>query len=410
MIRIENIYIHEFRGIRELKLDLRGHNFAACGPNGTGKSGIVDALEFALTGNISRLSGSGTGGLSVKVHGPHVDSRDKPEAAFVTLDVSIPGLGGKKATIHRTVKTAGSPKITPPDADVVAAFNSVNLHPEFVLSRRELIRYVLSEPGQRAKEVQALLRLDDIEKLRVVLQKIANACSKELPGFERAEADANKNLLTALDAPQLTKMAVLDAVNPRRKTLGLAPLTDLEATTSLKDGLATTAAVGVPGRVPKVQAGADLSTLKEALEKLGSEAFQKVCEKAEDSAAGLEKDADSLDGLSREALLKSAIELYDGTACPVCDTPFEPRIFEEHLAAKLSHLDAVTKKRAALESEIKPTLDTLHAAGTALEQIHFNRRHIRRVQRGFGILRARRCRGRVQRHSRGQESSGLRAF
>lgn len=71
-------------------------------------------------------------------------------------------------------------------------------------------------------------------------------------------------------------------------------------------------------------------------------------------------------GLSREALLKSAIELYDGAACPVCDTPFEPGVFEAHLATKLSHLDAVTKKRAALESEIKPLLDTLHAAGTAL--------------------------------------------
>lgn len=366
MIRIERIHIHEFRGIRELKLDLKSQNFAACGPNGTGKSGIVDAIEFALTGNISRLSGSGTGGLSVKSHGPHVDSRDKPEAAFVTLDVIIPALGGKKATIHRTVKAAGSPKITPADADVAAAFDSVNLHPEFVLSRRELIRYVLSEPGQRAKEVQALLRLDDIERLRVVLQKIANACSRELPGFERAEADAKTSLLTALGAPQLTKKAILDAVNPRREMLGLASLADLEATTSLKDGLATTAAIGAPGRVPKVQANADLSTLKEALEKIGSEAFQRVCKEAEASAAELEKDADSLNGLSREALLKSAVELYDGTTCPVCDTPFEPGVFEEHLAAKLSHLDAVTKKRAALEAEIKPILDTLHAAGTAL--------------------------------------------
>lgn len=267
MIRIEKIHIHEFRDIRELTLDLKGQNFAACGPNGTGKSGIVDAIEFALTGNISRLSGSGTGGLSVKAHGPHVDSRNKPEAASVTLDVIIPALGNKKATIHRSVKAAGNPTITPADPDIAAAFGNVNLHPEFVLSRRELIRYVLSEPGQRAKEVQALLRLDDVEKLRVVLQKIANACNKELPGFERAEADAIKNLLTALGAPQLTKKAVLEAVNPRRETLGLPPLADLEATTSLKDGLATAATVGIQGRVPKVQAGADLALLKESLGK-----------------------------------------------------------------------------------------------------------------------------------------------
>lgn len=366
MIRIEKIHIHEFRGIRELTLDLKGQNFAACGPNGTGKSGIVDAIEFALTGNISRLSGSGTGGLSIKAHGPHVDSRNKPEAAFVMLDVIIPALGDKKATIHRSVKAAGNPTITPADTDVAAAFGNVNLHPEFVLSRRELIRYVLSEPGQRAKEVQALLRLDDVEKLRVVLQKIANACNKELPGFERAESDAIKNLLTALGAPQLTKKAVLEAANPRRETLGLPPLTDLEATTSLKDGLATAANVGIQGRVPKVQAGSDLALLKEALGRIESQDFQNTCKEADGSAADLEKDAEVLGGLSREALLKSAIELYDGAACPVCDTPFEPRVFEAHLATKLSHLDAVTKKRAALESEIKPLLDTLHAAGTAL--------------------------------------------
>ena len=48
MIRIEKISVHEFRGIRDLTLDLKGQNFAACGPNGTGKSGIVDAIEFAL--------------------------------------------------------------------------------------------------------------------------------------------------------------------------------------------------------------------------------------------------------------------------------------------------------------------------------------------------------------------------
>lgn len=365
MIRIEKIHIKEFRGIRELTLDLKGQNFAACGPNGTGKSGIVDAIEFALTGNISRLAGAGTGGLSVKAHGPHVDSRNKPEIASVALDVTIPALGNKKAQIRRTVKSATTPEIKPADKDVVAAFESVNLHPEFVLSRRELIRYVLSEPGQRSKEVQSLLRLDDIEKLRGVLQKIANACTRELPGLERAESDAIKNLLTALDTAQLSKKSVLEAVNPRRELLGLAPLTDLDANTSVKDGL-TTATASAPGRVPKIQATADLATLKEALEALQAEAFREACSAADTNATELGKDADSLSGLSREQLLKSALELYDGTACPVCDTPFEPDAFQGHLAGKLAHLDEVTRRRTALEAELKPILDGLHAAGAAL--------------------------------------------
>ena len=44
MIRVDSITIKEFRGIRDLTLEFKGKNFAICGPNGTGKSGVVDAL------------------------------------------------------------------------------------------------------------------------------------------------------------------------------------------------------------------------------------------------------------------------------------------------------------------------------------------------------------------------------
>ncbi|PDS49722.1 chromosome segregation protein SMC [Rhizobium anhuiense] len=365
MIRLDKIHIKEFRGIRELTLNLKGQNFAACGPNGTGKSGIVDAIEFALTGNISRLAGAGTGGLSVKAHGPHVDSRNKPEAASVTLDVIIPSLGNKKAQITRSVKAANAPQIKPADRDVISCFEGVNLHPEFVLSRRELIRYVLAEPGNRSKEVQSLLRLDDIEKMRAVLQKIANACSRDIPGLEREENTSTNNLLAILDTPQLTKKSILEAVNPRRAVLGLAPLDDIGASTSLKDGL-TTATGPAPGRVPKIQATSDLVTLRDALHALQSDGFKQACAAAEAHAAELGKDSDSIDGLSREALLKSALDLYDGSACPVCDTPFEPDAFTGHLAAKLAHLDGVSKRRVAIEQELKPILDVVHAAGAAM--------------------------------------------
>ena len=106
-----------------------------------------------------------------------------------------------------------------------------------------------------------------------MLQKIANTCTKDLSGLERAEKDAITNLLAALDTAQLSKKSVLDAVNPRRELLGLPPLADLDANTSVKDGLTTTTA-SAPGRVPKVQAAADLSTLREALLALQADPVQ----------------------------------------------------------------------------------------------------------------------------------------
>ena len=336
MIRIERVRILEFRGIRDLTLDLKGENFAACGPNGTGKSGIVDAVEFALTGGISRLTGPGTAGLSVKVHGPHVDSSKKPETASVTMDVVIPSLGGKKATIHRTVKNSGKPTITPGDDDVLAAFDHVQRHPEFVLSRRELMRYVLSEAGQRSKEVQSLLRLDDIEKLRAVLQKISNSCAKELPLLRRAQQTAETQILAALALTDLNKAALLTAVNAKRAVLGLADLADLEATTSLKDGVVAGAVADAPNKVPKVQAGADLATLAVNLDVLRSSEFEGRCMNAATEATQFaERGGGAGDDLAKEALLQSALTLYDEEACPVCDTEFEPSAFRNRVSGKL---------------------------------------------------------------------------
>src|SRR5689334_25020997 len=103
MIRAEKIRIEEFRGIRDLTLDFKGKNYAICGPNGTGKSGVVDALEFVLTGNISRLSGEGRGEISLKQHAPHVDKRDDPAKARVIVNVTITSLK-KTVTLERNAK------------------------------------------------------------------------------------------------------------------------------------------------------------------------------------------------------------------------------------------------------------------------------------------------------------------
>ena len=57
MIQLTRIRIDEFRGIRELDLAPDGKSFVVLGSNGSGKSGVVDAIDFALTDNVARLSG-----------------------------------------------------------------------------------------------------------------------------------------------------------------------------------------------------------------------------------------------------------------------------------------------------------------------------------------------------------------
>ena len=102
MIQIETVKMRELRGIRELDINLGRKSFVISGPNGSGKSGVVDGMQFALTGEISRLAGKGTVGLTVQRHGPHVDRRDDPEVAQVSLKFYIPETG-KTAVLTRNM-------------------------------------------------------------------------------------------------------------------------------------------------------------------------------------------------------------------------------------------------------------------------------------------------------------------
>ena len=130
VIKIQSIRMQEVRGLRDLELNFDGGSFAISGPNGSGKSGVVDAIEFCLTGSISRLKGQGTAGITLQKHGPHVDRRDDPAAAEVSMTVEMPELG-KTATITRNMKNPKELQISPDEVEIRAAVDEVAFHPEW---------------------------------------------------------------------------------------------------------------------------------------------------------------------------------------------------------------------------------------------------------------------------------------
>jgi predicted ATP-dependent endonuclease of OLD family len=236
VIQIQAVTIRELRGIRELTLHPNGKNFVVSGPNGSGKSGVVDAIQFGLTGDISRLSGKGTVGLTVQRHGPHVDKRDDPEAAEVSLTLAVPETG-QTVVLARNVKNAKAFTLTPEDPKVRALLEEVALHPELTLSRREIIKYILVEAGERSKEIQALLKLDDVGQIRSALQTTKNKLSSAHTAAQRDLTNAEDALRRHLDIKKLSGEDILAAVNPQRKLLGLAEIPEITADTALNEGV-----------------------------------------------------------------------------------------------------------------------------------------------------------------------------
>ncbi|GEM_PF-195016 len=364
MVKVESITIHEFRGIRDLTLDFKGKNFAICGPNGTGKSGIVDALEFALTGNVSRLSGEGRGDVSLKQHGPHVDKRNNPEKARVLVKITIPSLN-KTVTVERNLKTPTVLLVTPSEPAVMNVLRQIEQHPEFVLSRRELIRYVLATPGKRAEEVQALLHLDQVEQVRTGFQKIANSYEKQLIPLDSTVAQARANLMQALGVTELTRDKVLTAVNAQRAALGLPTLTDFTEITSVKDGMATPRATQ-PQLIPKAQILADIRVAHEALADLSGESTVARVADAKKTLEELAADPTVSENVKREKFYATGFELIEDEICPFCDLGWNLEKLKKHLQTKITKLQEIAKKREKAETKIIPLSASLEKADIAI--------------------------------------------
>jgi len=368
MIRICTLHIEDFRGIRKLDLDLAGKNFGISGPNGTGKSGVVDAIEFCLTGDVTRLSGQGTAELSVKNHAPHVDQRTHPEKANVTITGVIPFLG-KTVEIHRSVKNPRKVEITPNDPVVRSIVAQLEIHPEFALSRREIVKYIITPPGKRSVDVQTLLRLDHVERLRKSFTTFSNKRRNEADDAERNLRKAESDLKTILKIDNLDEVLVLEKVNEQRRILDLPVLTELTEGTSLKAGVPASQNVDKKPALRRTVVQADLGALQAALQGAEPDALVNKRDAAKNILETLRNDEQALTLACRHSFIKTGLDLVTKDACPLCDTPWKTDELREYLRKKILSAEEIEKLLDQLRTNINVVLECLAERIQAIERV-----------------------------------------
>ncbi len=372
MIEIEALQVENFRGIRALPLTFNRKSFGIAGPNGTGKSGIVDAIEFALTGNVTRLTGRGTSGVSLKNHGPHVDSRNHPEKAKVRLTAFVPSLN-KSFTIERHVGAPLKPVITPKgDPAVEAIVAMLAEHPEFALSRREIVKYIITEAGERAKEVQALLKLDDVEKLRASLKSVTNDSKRDSQNADCDVAQARSQLLSALKVEELSQTAILSAANERRTVLGLAPLTELGKDTSLKGGVASKSpTASASPKISKAAAQSDLTNFEHLLSIEDAEAVAVSRNETAGILKQLRMNPALLRNLHRQDFLLRGLDLVDEPQCPLCDSDWDLEELKQLIQEKIRVGTEAAGLKTQLENSsrvLRRRIDEIQGLATAVQK------------------------------------------
>lgn len=354
MIKIESVKVQNLRGIRDLTLDFNSESFAIYGPNGSGKSGVVDAIEFGLTGSISRLMGKGTGRLSVQRHGPHILQKETTDTCKVSLQVKLLELD-RTATIVRSVEDPDNLHIEPNDEKILAILERVARQPEIVLSRREVIKYILAEPTERSNEIQALLRLENIGEVRKALKSTQTNAKRDKNSKTQVANDAAESLRTHLGIDQLDEAAILDVCNTQRSVLGLRELDHLDATLRLDEGVESEQQ---ENKFNKASALNDIKKLAECLTAPdpGSSLAQEIISACKE----VESDPNILIGLKQLPFLHQGEGLIESADCPFCDFTWESQSeLEAHLREKILKLQQVEgiqsrvqEAATSLESEV----------------------------------------------------------
>lgn len=357
MIQLENLRIQDFRGIRLIDLPLGGKTFVVHGPNGSGKSGIIDAIDFALTGNIGRLAGAGMGNVSLTKHGPHVSKRDDPGAAVVELTVKDVA-SGEVSILKRSIKDAAKFTLSPDLPSVRTSVLEAQSHPELTLSRREIIRYVVAKPADRAAQVQSLLQLSRMETFRKLLKSTVGKASGELRTAESAVSTAEAGVQAHLRSGALLATDVEREVNRRRTVLDLKPLSGVTIDSNLDEGMKAAEAGQAFNLATAKRESNELKDAFDAQEPLIN--LQNGLRKAIED---VKNDPSILESLKHRSLVESGIQALVDNHCPLCDHEWDsPEELRSHLNRKIERSDSAKEFSAALTNaatEYRTGLTTL---------------------------------------------------
>ncbi len=366
-MKIQELKIENIRGIRgEVTLRLNGENLMILGPNGSGKSSVVDSLDFLLTGTISRLSGEGTGDITQKNHGPHIDEGIR--RAAVSAKILLPGLPDP-VEIHRSMSKPKQLKCPDGATAVLSELEDLAKRRPHILTRREILRYIAAEPGKRAAEVQAVLDLSDIEDIRKAFVKVRNDLGKQLQTANGQENSAVAQVKATLRQSTYEDQTVLQAINEMREVMGGQPISVL-LSSGIKVGLVSPTLGDRKASINAVVLKRYLENLQDRLAKPHQTAVAATEKELREVIAILKSDSGLLRALSRRELTERGLALIDETgACPLCERPWEPGELMAHLKKRLQEADSAARYQSLLKEAAGKINDFVDSTAASLANI-----------------------------------------
>jgi len=357
-MKILELEMENVRGIKNrIALTPNGENVVIYGPNGTGKSAVVDAIDFLFTGDISRLTGRGTRGMSLKEHGPHIDMEAKD--AVVKAKIKIDRI---RDPIILERRMSNPKELICPDTkeEIINDILEIAQKDQYVLSRSEILKYIAAEAGKRAEEIQAILNLDMVEDLRKTFVTIKREADRAVQTDKTTYETSMRSIMTTAGIQMFSEEELLKKVNECRLVLKGEAIQKLEVE-KLKEGISPLTKDEKERVNPEVLKRTLVSVNKLIQEK-GGDIYEKEKELRQ-TVTELKKDQKLKRDLANKRLIDLGISLLDGTgSCPLCLTRWEPGKLESLLQERLvkaKEAEEIEKKILNIATEADTDVTTL---------------------------------------------------
>ena len=338
-MKLLELEILNFRGIRNLTIDPQGKNFLIYGPNGSGKSAVVDALDFLLTGQISRMTGKGTKDIKLKEHGPHIDY--SPKDSCISAKVQILGIE-EPIKIKRTLESPKKLICDDSIREIIKPVLELASRGQHVLTRREILNYVTADSSTRGKQIQTLLKITDVEITRSKLLKVKNTLKSIYESTNSSLNTISTSINVNIGINNFNEEKILDFINSNRRILDGNPLKELSSDL-LKEGIEPRS-ISSENRVNTQLLKNDLDKLQSINSEDNKANIRKIDLELRELNAKISSDHRLVDAHEHLKLTRLGLNLLDPDGgCPLCDTPWKTDELHEHLKNKIELLSDAAK-------------------------------------------------------------------
>ena len=220
---IKQLTIKNIRGVKRLNIDVDKKPMLVFGENGKGKSSIIDAIEWALTGKISHLSESGLN-VSIEKHAHHISSTSKQKEVLIKFDDD----------------SVLSTQVTPEKNTKAEMFRSKSGQGLNILRRSQLLLAICAKPKDRYELLKPFLPLNKISDIEYTAQKVIEKIDLEMMALTTKIREQAMQISIRLELDtnaEIKGKQILEAISKMCNTLSIKQPTSLDDLKELKDTL-----------------------------------------------------------------------------------------------------------------------------------------------------------------------------